>query len=136
MAFEAAFIPIAVFAITTVIVAHALLQSYPHAVLGLCNAVTLVRMGLVAFLVGAVAAPDTAPWLVFGVASLAFALDGLDGWFARREGLSSDFGARFDMETDAALAAKLAATKAYRAKPRTRISTPVVPLTISHSASI
>jgi phosphatidylglycerophosphate synthase len=30
-------------------------------------------------------------------------LDGLDGWLARRTGMASEFGARFDMETDAAL---------------------------------
>ncbi|MEL7133078.1 MAG: CDP-alcohol phosphatidyltransferase family protein, partial [Pseudomonadota bacterium] len=32
-------------------------------------------------------------------------LDGVDGWLARRTGLVSDFGARFDMETDAGLGA-------------------------------
>jgi phosphatidylglycerophosphate synthase len=30
-----------------------------------------------------------------------FALDGLDGWLARRRGTASAFGALFDMETDA-----------------------------------
>ena len=42
------------------------------------------------------------------VAGLALSLDGLDGWLARREGLVSDFGARFDMEVDALLALVLA----------------------------
>ena len=38
----------------------------------------------------------------------AVALDGVDGWLARRSGLSSDFGARYDMETDALLILVLA----------------------------
>ena len=42
------------------------------------------------------------------MAAIAFALDGIDGWLARRAGLTSRFGARFDMETDALLAAVLA----------------------------
>jgi len=42
------------------------------------------------------------------VALLALSLDGLDGWLARRSGLTSDFGARFDMEVDSVLALVLA----------------------------
>jgi phosphatidylglycerophosphate synthase len=38
--------------------------------------------------------------LVIATAVMA-TLDGVDGWLARRTGLSSAFGARFDMETDA-----------------------------------
>jgi phosphatidylglycerophosphate synthase len=41
-------------------------------------------------------------------ASLVIALDGVDGWLARRSGLRSAFGARFDMETDALLIMALA----------------------------
>jgi phosphatidylglycerophosphate synthase len=37
-------------------------------------------------------------------------LDGADGWAARREGLASAFGARFDMEVDAFAIAVLAIT--------------------------
>jgi phosphatidylglycerophosphate synthase len=40
-------------------------------------------------------------FVVCGLAALA--LDGVDGLLARRFGLESDFGARFDMETDAAI---------------------------------
>jgi phosphatidylglycerophosphate synthase len=39
---------------------------------------------------------------------LATALDGVDGWLARRHGIASDFGARFDMEIDALLILALA----------------------------
>jgi phosphatidylglycerophosphate synthase len=35
--------------------------------------------------------------------TLALSLDGLDGWLARRTSTESAFGARFDMESDAAL---------------------------------
>jgi phosphatidylglycerophosphate synthase len=42
------------------------------------------------------------------VASIAMVLDGVDGWLARRYGTASEFGARFDMETDAVFVAVLA----------------------------
>ncbi|MEM7491361.1 MAG: CDP-alcohol phosphatidyltransferase family protein, partial [Pseudomonadota bacterium] len=45
---------------------------------------------------------------IVALAALALALDGVDGWLARRAGLVSDFGARFDMEVDCILAAILA----------------------------
>ena len=43
------------------------------------------------------------------IASVAAALDGVDGWIARRTQTASAFGARFDMETDALLILVLAA---------------------------
>jgi phosphatidylglycerophosphate synthase len=89
-------------------------QAYPHDRLGSCNTVTLLR----AALASAVAAPLAVPgllagapglaWAVLAVAALALTLDGVDGWLARRSGLSSEFGARFDMEVDSALALILA----------------------------
>lgn len=70
--------------------------------LGPANKATLARASLVALLFGLVG--DTAAaWLVVIVSSIALALDGLDGWLARRFDVASDFGARFDMETDALL---------------------------------
>ena len=44
---------------------------------------------------------DRAGWLVVLVATLTALLDAVDGPLARRAGLASAFGARFDMETDA-----------------------------------
>lgn len=80
-------------------------QHHPHARFGAANYVTLVRALLVAGL-GALATwhpePRTA-WIAGWTAGAIAALDGLDGWLARRTNLSSTFGARFDMETDAAL---------------------------------
>lgn len=94
------------FAVTAGISLRGLLQTYPHDVLGACNGVTLFRAALVSVLVCAIFV--TSSWMVFGVALIAFALDGVDGWLARRAGLTSAFGARFDMEIDALLGAVLA----------------------------
>ena len=69
---------------------------------GPANQVTFVRGSLVALLFGLVADPAAA-WIGVVVASAALALDGLDGWLARRLQVASEFGARFDMETDALL---------------------------------
>jgi phosphatidylglycerophosphate synthase len=96
---------LAAYAVTGVLVFRGLAQSYPHAKLGLCNLITLIRATLVCFLFGAIFADTVSIWLVTGVATCAYALDAADGWLARRSGLVSGFGARFDMETDAALAA-------------------------------
>lgn len=73
--------------------------------LGPANRVTLARGLLVALLAGTLADPSLlathSGWL-FGVALIALALDGVDGWVARRTGSASALGARFDMELDAA----------------------------------
>ncbi|MFO1425883.1 MAG: CDP-alcohol phosphatidyltransferase family protein [Steroidobacteraceae bacterium] len=72
---------------------------------GAANRITLLRAVLVAWLAGlaAVRAPvtPTIAWSAVLVALFALALDGVDGRIARRRGLASEFGARFDMETDA-----------------------------------
>lgn len=78
-----------------------------------CNRVTLARGGLLCLLAalalapGALALPAVA-WGALALALLALALDGVDGWLARRTGTASAFGARFDMEVDAALVLVLA----------------------------
>lgn len=90
--------------------------AHPHARFGAANRVTLVRMAAVAglgALVGepllAAGGPPALAWAVVGVATAAALLDAVDGALARRSGLASAFGARFDMETDAALTLVLAA---------------------------
>ncbi len=80
---------------------------YPHARMGACNAVTTLRMALVAG-VAALGIGGGAGWLPAALASIALVLDGADGWLARRGRLVSRFGAAYDMEVDAALAACLA----------------------------
>lgn len=84
-------------------------RHYPHPRFGACNTVTLLRAGLGATLLTPLLSlgggMDTAQsWTIVLVASIALSLDGVDGWLARRDGLTSSFGARFDMEVDAALA--------------------------------
>ncbi len=86
----------------------ALRRSYPHPAIGFCNAVTLLRLMFVSALIAGLVTQSVGPWPVFGVAAVALALDGVDGWLARREGYVSDFGATFDMEVDAVLALVLA----------------------------
>ena len=85
-------------------VAILLRRSYPHDRLGGCNIVTFLRMALVVALLAPLLAGQGAGWAAGAIGALALALDGVDGWMARRSGLASRFGARFDMEVDAALA--------------------------------
>lgn len=103
------------FALGAMLVLGAMRRSYPHARFGSCNAVTLLRMAMVCALAVPVMAGSSAGWLIAGIASLALALDGVDGALARRSGLASRFGARFDMEVDAALALVLALHAYYGA---------------------
>ncbi len=76
---------------------------------GGANRITLFRLVMVSLLAGYVGWPEAVAWPLLGVAGVALLLDGVDGWWARRQGLASDFGARFDMEVDAALILILAA---------------------------
>lgn len=72
---------------------------------GPANRITLLRVALVALVAStAVEAPDQAlSWVIIAVVTIALILDGFDGRIARRTNSSSRFGARFDLETDAAL---------------------------------
>ena len=91
----------AVFFISVVIAAGA---HHPHAEFGPANIVTTIRAivaSLTAGLVGQ-AAPPPVLWAAIGATALMVMLDGVDGWLARRTRMASLFGARFDMETDAA----------------------------------
>lgn len=100
---------IGAYGVAMVVAGQGLWRVYPHAELGLCNIVTMARLALTALLFGALfEAGAISPWVVFGLAVAAFVLDGVDGYLARQAGLESRFGARFDMETDAALGAILA----------------------------
>ncbi len=103
---------ISLFAVMAALAVAGLRQAYAHQRLGLCNMVTLGRAALAASLVAPLATTEPLSpedeWLVVAVATVALALDGIDGWLARRNGLVSSFGARFDMEVDAALGLILA----------------------------
>lgn len=67
---------------------------------GVASYVTTIRLGIVLALLAFTKKPDaeSALWVV-----LVLVLDAIDGWLARRRGLVSDFGERFDMECDAFL---------------------------------
>lgn len=98
-----------VFAAGALLMLPGLPAQHPFARLGAANAVTLVRAALVALLVGLVGERGRGASLAATVlAACVIALDGCDGWLARRTHMSSPFGARFDMEVDAALVAVLA----------------------------
>jgi phosphatidylglycerophosphate synthase len=68
-------------------------------VFGAANSVTAVRVGLC--VVAALAVERLSPLLLGALLLLVFALDGLDGFIARRADQESSFGAQFDMEADA-----------------------------------
>jgi phosphatidylglycerophosphate synthase len=78
---------------------------HPHAHFGPANHVTMIRVmivALIASLIGEPVNPRTAAAASIAAAVMTV-LDGVDGWLARRSRMASAFGARFDMETDAAL---------------------------------
>jgi len=96
---------LAVFATAFALVLAGLAAHAPNARFGVANRVTLARLALVALLAALVGEPqaDAIAWGSIVLASGAALLDALDGPLARHDGLASDFGARFDMETDALL---------------------------------
>ena len=83
---------------------------HPFPRFGPANQVTMVRACLVAIVAGFIGEPSlpSAGWIVVWAAVVTTVLDGVDGWLARRTGMASAFGARFDMETDALLIQVLA----------------------------
>jgi phosphatidylglycerophosphate synthase len=83
------------------VVAWRWLPDHPHTGFGLANRITTLRAALVAGLLPLAAAPHAASWPVIAVAVLALALDGVDGWAARRYRTASAFGSRIDQELDA-----------------------------------
>src|SRR5688500_14285472 len=92
-----------VFAVMMAIVARGRAAHHPFPRFGPANQVTTIRAllaALAAALIGEAATPASA-WAVAGGAAAVAALDGADGWLARRTRMVSPFGARFDMETDA-----------------------------------
>lgn len=109
------------FAAGSLLLIHGLRSgAHPHDRFGAANLVTLVRLALAGLMAGLLAESRWAPplaadatavlaWGVVGVATATALLDAVDGPLARRSGLASGFGARFDMETDAAFILVLAA---------------------------
>jgi phosphatidylglycerophosphate synthase len=94
-----------VFGAIGAIVATRLRAYHPFPRFGAANQVTAMRALLVSLAAGFIGEPRlpaaAAAAATFGGA--ATALDGVDGWLARRTRMTSAFGARFDMEVDALL---------------------------------
>jgi phosphatidylglycerophosphate synthase len=78
---------------------------------GAANLITAGRAALVVGVAGAGFAPVSprTAGLAVAVGTVAALLDLADGWVARRTGTATAFGARFDMEVDAALVLVLSA---------------------------
>ena len=107
------FVPraLAVFGIGAACMWRGLAAHAPQARFGAANGITLLRLALVALLAAAAFEPaagtPAGAWAAVALATLAALLDAVDGPIARRRRQASDFGARFDMETDALLVAVL-----------------------------
>lgn len=71
---------------------------------GTANAITMGRGVLICLVAGAIGQVWSAgaAWTFVVVSSFALIMDGFDGWYARRNGDDTPFGALFDQETDAA----------------------------------
>jgi phosphatidylglycerophosphate synthase len=85
-------------------------RHHPFARFGPANQITTLRTALVA-LVAALVGEPRFPVVAESAAAasvIVSALDGVDGWVARRYRVASRFGARFDMEIDALLILVLA----------------------------
>jgi len=95
----------AFFAVLMVAIVWIAGAQHPYPRFGPANYVTAIRAMLAALVAGLIGHPATPEmlWSVIGLTALMAALDGLDGWLARRTRMASAFGARFDMETDALL---------------------------------
>jgi phosphatidylglycerophosphate synthase len=94
---------VTMFAVTMTIVFGLVGDHHPYLRFGPANNVTTVRAMLVtlmASLIGESAVPRIAAIATI-LAVVIAVLDGVDGWLARRSGMTSSFGARFDVETDA-----------------------------------
>jgi phosphatidylglycerophosphate synthase len=94
-----------IFALMMAVVVATVSTHHRFALFGPANYVTMLRAALVALAAALLAESPTAAiaWWVVGATACLSALDGLDGWLARRTGLASAFGARFDVEVDAML---------------------------------
>jgi phosphatidylglycerophosphate synthase len=84
--------------------------AHPFERFGPGNQVTAVRAALVALVAGLIFEPPASPVASAAaiLASAVTALDGVDGWLARRSRMASQYGARFDLEVDAFLIMVLA----------------------------
>jgi phosphatidylglycerophosphate synthase len=80
-------------------------RHHPFPRLGPANRVTVLRALVLSFVAALVRelTSTAAAWTAVVLATVVAVLDGVDGKLARSSGMSSAFGARFDMELDAFL---------------------------------
>jgi phosphatidylglycerophosphate synthase len=100
----------AAFAVVVLAAIRLVGRAHPFSRFGVANQMTTARaacVALLAALIGERASPSLAVTVAAAGAATVL-LDGVDGWIARRTKLASAFGARFDVETDAALIQVLA----------------------------
>jgi phosphatidylglycerophosphate synthase len=99
----------AVFAGIAVVSLGYLRDNHPFDRFGSGNAVTTLRAALLAVVAASIGevAGEAMAWTAAVLGIGITALDGVDGWLARRTGMTSAFGARYDMELDALLIAVL-----------------------------
>jgi phosphatidylglycerophosphate synthase len=102
---------IAAYAAMTAVALAGIRSHHPYDRVGPANLITGSRVVITALVAGAFTQAPTAAltWTLVVIAIAAAVLDGFDGWAARRHGVSSVFGARFDMEVDAVLILVLSA---------------------------
>lgn len=86
-------------------------SAHPFPRFGIANLVTTVRAGIVSLVAALLGESPSAAWAtaIVGAGAIVTVLDGLDGQAARRTGMASPFGARFDMEIDALFVMTLSA---------------------------
>jgi phosphatidylglycerophosphate synthase len=96
---------VGVFVAGSLLFIPSLRRDHPFATFGPANGITMARGVLTSVIAGFLGArvDATAALAVVGIGLVALILDGFDGRLARRSGLASPFGARYDMETDAFL---------------------------------
>jgi phosphatidylglycerophosphate synthase len=85
-------------------------EHHPFPQFGFANQLTTARAVLVVLVAGLIGEAGL-PRVAATAAAVGLAvtiLDGLDGWLARQAGMTSTFGARFDVEVDALLIQALA----------------------------
>ena len=100
----------AVYGLGTVVCLAFVTATHPYSRYGPANIVTMIRAMFVTLICGLIGEEPTAQAATFAafVAVVAAVLDGADGRLARETGMTSRFGARFDMETDSFLVLVLA----------------------------
>ena len=95
----------ALFLVLTLVCLALVARHHPFARYGAGNLVTLMRAALLSAVAALIAEPIVRRVAMYAAITsfVIVILDGVDGWLARRSGTVSAFGARFDVETDAAL---------------------------------